>query len=57
MATKPEEASASGQRRVQGDADVRALFEAQGPGHQTRINAVLRDFMVKNRQRSTPEKV
>lgn len=39
------------------DADVLAFFEAQGPGYQTRINAVLRDFMVKNRQRSTPEKV
>jgi len=39
------------------DADVLDFVAAQGLGYPTRINAVLRDFMVKNRQRSTPEKV
>ena len=27
------------------DADVLAWFKAQGPGYQTRINALLREFM------------
>ncbi|MES2299493.1 MAG: BrnA antitoxin family protein [Pseudomonadota bacterium] len=28
------------------DADVLAWFKAQGPGYQTRVNQVLRDFML-----------
>lgn len=31
------------------DGDVLAWFKAQGPGYQTRINAVLRAFMDKAR--------
>jgi uncharacterized protein (DUF4415 family) len=38
----PVEAKASVSLRV--DADVLAWFKAQGPGYQTRINAVLRAF-------------
>jgi uncharacterized protein (DUF4415 family) len=33
------------------DADVIDWFKAQGPGYQTRINAVLRVFMQKNSDR------
>jgi uncharacterized protein (DUF4415 family) len=38
----PVAAKASVSLRV--DADVLAWFKAQGPGYQTRINAVLRAF-------------
>lgn len=38
----PVEAKASVSLRL--DADVLAWFKAQGPGYQTRINAVLRAF-------------
>jgi uncharacterized protein (DUF4415 family) len=33
------------------DSDVIDWFKAQGPGYQTRINAVLRVFMRQNRDR------
>jgi uncharacterized protein (DUF4415 family) len=39
---KPATAKASISLRV--DADVLKWFKAQGPGYQTRINAVLRAF-------------
>jgi len=32
------------------DADVLAWFKAQGPGHLTRMNAVLRSFMEARRR-------
>ena len=38
------------------DADVLAFFEAQGPGYQTRINAVLRESMIKELRRSQAER-
>lgn len=31
------------------DADVLDWFQRQGPGYQTRINAVLRDYMAQHR--------
>lgn len=31
------------------DADVLDWFQRQGPGYQTRINAVLREFMARHR--------
>ena len=31
------------------DADVLEWFQRQGPGYQTRINAVLREFMARHR--------
>lgn len=31
------------------DADVLAWFKAQGPGYQTRINELLREFMKANK--------
>ncbi|MEM9435305.1 MAG: BrnA antitoxin family protein [Pseudomonadota bacterium] len=34
---------------VRYDADMLAWFKAQGPGYQTRMNAVLRAFFEKNR--------
>ena len=37
------------------DADVLAWFRQQGPGYQTRINAVLRSF-VQARQLAEPKK-
>jgi len=35
------------------DAEVLAWFRAQGPGYQTRMNAVLRSFMQARRRRRT----
>jgi uncharacterized protein (DUF4415 family) len=32
------------------DADVLAWFRAQGPRYQSRINAVLRSYMIQRRQ-------
>lgn len=44
------------QRTLRIDADVLAYFEAQGPGHLTRMNRVLRESMLRDlraqRQRS-----
>jgi uncharacterized protein (DUF4415 family) len=42
------QAKASVHLRV--DADVLAWFKAQGPGHLTRMNAVLRSFMEARRR-------
>jgi uncharacterized protein (DUF4415 family) len=36
------------------DADVLAWFRDQGPGHQTRINAILRSYYEQMRGRTRP---
>jgi hypothetical protein len=42
-------------RSLRIDADVLAYFEAQGPGYQARINAVLRESMLAARRRPHTE--
>ncbi len=49
---EPVAAKASVSLRL--DADVLAWFKAQGPGYQTRINAVLRAFKDVSQQSARP---